>query len=469
MYKEKIEVELGVFQNTKSGIEELEIGEFELGIFSDTNFIIDVQNTDQGATLRLQERRKADNPKWRVKLYEGVWNPEKLDVYVIYNAENKNNAITFDDYDLPLTLKPIDDYDLGQLWEIYDTDEGWKFRSLEVPSLVISTREQEIKAETEIIAFNDNGIQTQLWVPQHNRYPAEDLKEGKYAIRTKMNEQFSIYNENGPGPIKMDYAIDFPDPYSHVQFDVAWWEDVKAYTLRLDHTTLVLSIENGRIVTKPFDKGDLLQYWSIQKAEDNAYIIESVNQSLQCMDIEGAWTAPLPGGNVIVWNKNGNANQQWIFEKPTDPENMIKSNYDFYQWEGPNLEQLGGVYFKVKNPDLLKYIERYKIEIQEFGVEYPWGKPIKHEVISDGVIKVSTGGVYGVYEMPIRVWAIDKQGKYILILERYVNNNDTVSQTRDFPTKSFQTSMENKNDVKMQFNFYNSACNIYCNNDRHGE
>ncbi|MEN8648224.1 RICIN domain-containing protein [Bacillus toyonensis] len=469
MYKEKIELELGIFQNTKFGIDEIEVGDFELGIFSDTKFVIDVQNTDQGATLRLQERQKAGNPQWRVKLYKGVWNPEKLDVYVIYNAKNEKNAITFDDYDLTLTLEPINDYDLGQLWEIYDTDEGWKFRSFEVPSLVISTRNQEIKAGTEIIAFNDNGLQTQLWTPQNDRYPAEGLQEGKYAIRTKMNEQFCMYNENGPGPIKMDYALDFPDPYSHVIFDVAWWDDVKAYTLRLDHTTLVLSIENGGIVTQPFDKGNFLQYWSIQKAEDNTYIIESVNQPLLCIDVEGAWTAPLPGGNVIVWNKNGNANQQWIFEKPINSENVIKSNYHFDQWE-EHSGAIGGVYFKIDKPDFLKYVERYKIEIEGFPIEYPWGKPIKHEVISDQVIKVSTGGAYGVdKQTPIKVWAIDKEGKYILILDRLVNSNATVSQTRGLPTSSFQANIGNKNNVKMQFNFYNSTCNIFVNDDNHDE
>ncbi|MEN8648222.1 hypothetical protein ABFE25_26980 [Bacillus toyonensis] len=66
------------------------------------------------------------------------------------------------------------------------------------------------------------------------------------------------------------------------------------------------------------------------------------------------------------------------------------------------------MYFKIDKPDFLKYVERYKIEIDGFGIEYPCGKPIKHKVISDSVIKVSAGGVYDVYQMPIRVWAFDK-------------------------------------------------------------
>ena len=284
--------------------------------------------------------------------------------------------------------------------------------------------------------------------------PVKILKEGVYSIQTKMNESFSIYNDNGR--IRMDYALDSPEG----KFEVAWDNTIKAYTCTQNGTNFALGIENGQIVAKPFDKTNLSQYWSIQKAGENTYALENISQPLQYMDVEGAWTATLPGGNVIVWDKNGNANQQWIFGKPFNPEDIIKSNYDFHQWEGPNIEKIGGVYFKVKTPDLLKYIERYKIEIEGFGVEYPWGKPIKHEVISDNAIKVSTGGAYGVYQMPIRIWAIDKQGKYILILEKSVNNNDTVSQT-----KSIKTDVGNKNDVKIQLNFYDSTCNIFVNDN----
>ena len=438
-------------------------GACELEVSLDSNLVIDVQSNSQGTLngepLYLQNRQKAKNSKWIIKPYTGNLNIGRSELYVIYNENDDTQAITFNDYDEPLTLEPFNE-EYGQLWMVFNTGSGWNFRSYNDASFVISTKEKKIEIGTAIVIENDNYHGTQLWNPQYNRYPAEDLQEGKYAILTKMNELFCMYNENGPGPIKMNYAINFPDPYSHVIFDVVWWEEVQAYTLRLDHTTLVLSIEDGSIVTKPFDKENPLQYWSIQKAENNMYTIESISRPLQYMDIKGASTAPLPGGSVIVYNKNGNVNQQWIFENP------INFGYDFYQWEGPNIDKIGGVYFKIKNPDLLKYIERYKIEIEGFGVEYPWGKPIKHEVLPNQVIKVSTGGAYGVdKQTKIKVWAIDNQGEYILILDRLVNSNDTVSQTRGLPTSSFQTNMGNKNDVKMQFNFYDSTCNTFINDD----
>ena len=258
---------------------------------------------------------------------------------------------------------------------------------------------------------------------------------------------------------------------------------------------IILNTEKGtidrRVATKQYsDPEDLTPEITLGEAIKIAYDAkEDINGTLIIKIQHGQNTEELElnpynlGGRIIVDEKTSvefasqlsKMNQKNIFNVKLKmledslqkvgmniliQERDIKSNYDFSQWEGPNIEKIGGVYFKIKNPNHLKYIERYKIEIEGFGVEYPWGKPIKHKVISDSVIKVSTGGVYGVYQMPIRVWAIDKLGQYILILERTVNNNDTVSQTR-----SLQMDMRNKNDVKMQFNFYNSTCNIFVNDN----
>ncbi|MEN8649039.1 hypothetical protein ABFE25_31385, partial [Bacillus toyonensis] len=91
------------------------------------------------------------------------------------------------------------------------------------------------------------------------RRPAEGLQDGVYSIQTKMNQEFSMYNDNGL--IKMDYASDTPER----KFKIAWDSSMKAYTFQQSGTNLALGIENRRLVAKPFDKTNLSQYWSIQK------------------------------------------------------------------------------------------------------------------------------------------------------------------------------------------------------------
>ncbi|HHQ2900319.1 TPA: M60 family metallopeptidase, partial [Bacillus cereus] len=72
--------------------------------------------------------------------------------------------------------------------------------------------------------------------------PVEVFKDGVYSIQTKMNPNFSIYNDNGL--IKMGYALDYPEG----KFEVAWNNLRKAYTCTQNGTNLALSIENGQIV-----------------------------------------------------------------------------------------------------------------------------------------------------------------------------------------------------------------------------
>ncbi|HHQ2899347.1 TPA: binary toxin-like calcium binding domain-containing protein, partial [Bacillus cereus] len=107
------------------------------------------------------------------------------------------------------------------------------------------------------------------------RRPADGLQDGVYSILTKMNQDFSMKNDNEL--IKMDFAYDYPDR----TFNVTWDTSMKSYTCKQSGTNLALGIENGRIVAKPFDKTNLSQYWSIQKTRENTYAIESFSQPLQ--------------------------------------------------------------------------------------------------------------------------------------------------------------------------------------------
>ncbi|OPA04739.1 hypothetical protein, partial [Bacillus cereus] len=166
-----------------------------------------------------------------------------------------------------------------------------------------------------------------------------------------------------------------------------------------------------------------------------------------------------------LYKQNGNANQQWRFGSPiVIPENTIKKNYSFYQWQGQGKERIGGVYFRVSDYNILNLIERYSIEIYGYDYEYPWGKPIKHEFISDGIIRVSTGGTYGTYGEPIRVWAIDKNGRYTLILDRFVQDGDAIIRIGE-NTRNNEQKLQDRNNIKLQLNFYNSTCNIYYYDD----
>ncbi|BAR87697.1 uncharacterized protein KNN_06964 (plasmid) [Bacillus thuringiensis serovar tolworthi] len=294
------------------------------------------------------------------------------------------------------------------------------------------------------------------------RKPATDLKEGIYSIQTSMNTQFGMRNSDGL--IQMDYAVDLDDR----KFEIAWIDSVKAYSIYLVGTDQALSIDKeNRIILKPFNNTDQTQHWNIQRTGKNTYIIESLRYPLHCMDVEKAWTAPLPGANVILYKQNGNANQQWRFSSPiVIPENTIKNNYNFYQWQGQGKEYIGGIYFKVSDYNILNLIERYKIEIYGYDYEFPWGKPIKHEFISNGIIRISTGGTYGTYGKPIRVWAIDKNGRYTLILDRFVKDGDAIIRI-DKNKRNKEQEIHNTNNVKLQLNFYNSTCNIYYHGDHH--
>ncbi|MCQ6336212.1 MULTISPECIES: RICIN domain-containing protein [Bacillus cereus group] len=288
---------------------EVFLGAFELGVRANSNLIIDVQNTSSGANLHLQERQNVRNSKWRVELYTGVWNPENLDVFVIYNVNDKQNVITFDDYNQALTLRPIEEYNLGQLWEIYDAgEEGWRFRSFEVPSLVIGTRDQKTAVGTDITAYNDNDIQTQLWTLSYDRKPAEGLldnQNARYSIRTMVDSTFGIVNRDHTA--QAHKITNLPDR----KYQVKWDKNKQAYTIiqEVNNRKLALSFDgkSEEIVFRDFDAEELMQYWNIKYVKDKAYIIESLTRPSKCIDI---WSDL---GKILLFQNHGGTNQQWEF------------------------------------------------------------------------------------------------------------------------------------------------------------
>lgn len=110
-------------------------GACELGISLDSNLVIDVQSNNQGTLngepLYLQNRQNAKNSKWIIKPYTGNLNIGRLELYVIYNENDDTQAITFNDYDEPLTLEPFNE-EYGQLWMVFNTGSGWNYRSCKI-------------------------------------------------------------------------------------------------------------------------------------------------------------------------------------------------------------------------------------------------------------------------------------------------------------------------------------------------
>lgn len=292
--------------------------------------------------------------------------------------------------------------------------------------------------------------------------PVEVLKDGVYSIQTKMNQKFSIYNDNGR--IKMDYALDYPER----KFELTWDNAIKAYTCTQTGTNLALGIENGQIVATPFDKANRSQYWSIQKSGEHTYIIENFSQPSQCIDVEKAWAAPLPGGNVIAYTKNGNENQQWIFGKPIKipTSQEVKEAFQVHAYEGHTVGAPStpvtyryGVYFKSPiSPAILTAISNYEaIKVDKRGNE------------TRTTVELTSKNGYDY--LPINATSMEHQS-YQLIA-KLMNGKEVVILTgwRSYKT-NFVDSEESLEQVEsleetssIQFNFDHSTCNIFLNDN----
>ena len=343
-----------------SQTEILTLDSFELGVRANSYVVMDVQHTNQGATLRLQEKKKASNSKWKVKPYTGGLNPENLEVFVICNVNNENNVITFDDYDQTLTLKPFDTNNLGQLWEIYDTSDGWRFRSFEVSSLVVGTRDQKIDVGTDIIASNNWNLQTQLWVPDYGRSPATGITNDlslRYSIRTRVGTTFGIVKRRQTAIAGK--ITNLPDR----KYQVTWDTNKQAYTIiqkeNNDIFALSFDSETKDIVFKYWNAGDLTQYWNIETAADktnSSHLIKPLTRPSQCIEVSKNLD------RIFLYQANGDYNQQWEFLTKHSNQTfnnkrvqfMPRMKYNHVITQNSYIE-LGENKFQTKQGFLLKY------------------------------------------------------------------------------------------------------------------
>ncbi|HDR7762372.1 binary toxin-like calcium binding domain-containing protein [Bacillus cereus] len=294
------------------------------------------------------------------------------------------------------------------------------------------------------------------------RKPATGLKDGVYSIQTEMNTNFGMQNKNGL--IEMGYAVDLDDR----KFEVTWDKNVKAYFIKLVGSNQALSINDAsQISIQPLNNTDTTQHWNIQKMKKNTFIIESVRYPLHCMDVEKAWTAPLPGANVILYKQNGNANQQWkigapiTIEVPTDQE--IKQAFKVHSYNDQVVTVPGSGHVRFRH-----------------GVyfEFPIAQQILESIASYEVLQVSKAGSEtrksielttrdGYYYLPIGVQT-DYHRSYQLIAT-LLNGKEVIiltgwSSSRNTDSNGVEKHLEH---INIQFNFYNSTCNIYYHDDHY--
>ena len=309
----------------------------------------------------------------------------------------------------------------------------------------------------------ENGMKrTGMKILIQERKPVERLIDGVYSIQTKMNEKFGIKNQDSF--IKMDYAVDLNDR----KFEVIWDKDIKAYLIKLVGSNQVLSINDAnQIILQPINNTDTTQHWNIQKVKKDTYIIESIRYPLHCIDVEKAWTAQLPGANVILYKKNGNANQQWkigtpiTIEVPTEQE--IKQAFKVHSYNDKVVTIPGSGQVRFRH-----------------GVffEFPIAQQILESIASYEVIQISKEGSKtresielttqdGYYYLPINVQS-DYHRTYQLIVT-LLNGKEIViltgwSHSRNTDANGVEEQLAQ---IKIQFNFYNSTCNICLDNDQH--
>ncbi|MCU5573075.1 ricin-type beta-trefoil lectin domain protein, partial [Bacillus cereus] len=229
-----------------------------------------------------------------------------------------------------------------------------------------------------------------------------------------------------------------------------------------------LSINDAsQISIQPLNSTDTTQHWNIQKVKKNTFMIESVRYPLYCMDVEKAWTAPLPGANVILYKQNGNANQQWkigapiTIEVPTDQE--IKQAFKVHSYNDQVVTVPGSGHVRFRH-----------------GVyfEFPIAQQILESIASYEVLQVSKAGSEtrksielttrdGYYYLPIGVQT-DYHRSYQLIAT-LLNGKEVIiltgwSSSRNTDSKGVEKHLEH---INIQFNFYNSTCNVYYHDDHH--
>lgn len=294
------------------------------------------------------------------------------------------------------------------------------------------------------------------------RNPAEGLTDEIYSIQTKMNTKFSM--RNSKKSIIMDYAWDLKDR----KFEVKWHDDIKAYSLRLVGSNQVLSVDNkNHIITKPFDNTDETQYWNIQNVGKNTYTIESILYPLNCMDVEKAEAAVLQGANVILYQRKDSTNQHWVFNKPiavppefiASPEE-VRNEFKFKSTEPakvtPPYYEINGVYFNYPIDErILLNIDKYEARIQHRD---------GNVTTKDVALSVKNGDYY----LPLG-YIGSQQYSYALVATLIDKREVTLfgnGGLRELDEKVKSIQVENP---EIQFNFYNSTCHIYFNDDYHAE
>lgn len=375
-------------------------------------------------------------------------------IKIAYNAEEKNGI---------LKIKIQHGYEIEEI-EIDSQNLGGKIIVDEKTSAEFASQLEKMSQKNifnvKLKMLEDVMQKRGMNILIQERKPAEGLKDGEYSIQTKMDTNFGMKNSNGM--IKMDYAVDLDDR----KFDIVWHNNVKAYSIKLIGTNQVLSIDNeNRIVVRILNNSDDSQYWNIQRVGKETYIIESTRYPLHCMDVEKAWTAPLPGGNLILYKHNGNANQQWkigtpiIIEVPTDQE--IKHAFKVHSYNDQIVTVPGSGHVRFRHG---------------VYVESPIAQKILESIASYEVLQVTTGGSTirksielttrdGYYYLPIGVQT-DYHRSYQLIAT-LLNGKEVIiltgwSNSRNTDNNGGEEQLEHS---KIQFNFYNSTCNIYYHND----
>ena len=287
------------------------------------------------------------------------------------------------------------------------------------------------------------------------RKPATGLKDGVYSIQTEMNTNFGMQNKNGL--IEMGYAVDLDDR----KFEVTWDKNVKAYFIKLVGSNQALSINDAsQISIQPLNSTDTTQHWNIQKVKKNTFMIESVRYPLYCMDVEKAWTAPLPGANVILYKQNGNANQHWIFNKTFKdvvPHKIIRwiENSGYPKW-------YPSITLQISDVGAYKNIEKYEIITNGYNLGSKEAPTISLDnkldinLMSYPNWKITAATDEG---HRLQIFALLKSGEKVLVIDAIA---PPTSSRRDGNSHEYEHQRHH-----ITFNFYNSTCNIYYHDDHH--